>query len=120
MSQAPVIVAKVFRPYGRAMVAAIFRMLALAALLLMPAGMAAGPALAQAAAASADHCADHQMPADAPAQPQAHCTGCAALPALEAPPQIAGLLPEPPRMAAPVEIFSGIILEIATPPPKLA
>jgi hypothetical protein len=101
------------------MASGLFRLLALLALMLMPAGMAGAQALAQLAPAggNANHCDDHGVPDSAPAQP--HCTGCAALPALEPPPAIGGPPPEPKRFIARVEPFSGIILEIATPPPKL-
>ena len=114
-----VIVPKAVQVYLPAMASALFRLLALVALMLMPAGMAA-PALAQSStsATPASHCDEHQVPDGAPAQPQAHCTGCTALPALDAPPAIAELLPEPTRFLPRTQFVSGIILEIATPPPK--
>ena len=117
-----VIVQQSGRSYFHRMASALFRLLALLALMLMPAGMAGAQALAQLAPASenANHCDDHRVPDSAPAHAQAHCTGCAALPALDPPPAIEGLPPEPKRFSARVEPYSGVILEIATPPPKLA
>jgi hypothetical protein len=100
------------------MASALFRLLALFALMLMPGGMTGAPALAQPGTASS-HCDEHQLPADAPIQPQAHCTGCAALPALDAPPALGAAPPDAPAFVQCSEPVSGITLEIATPPPKL-
>ena len=105
-------------PYLGPMAEALIRFFALAALVLMPLGMSSAPVMA-AAPQAADHCQQEPKPAEAPAQQQAHCTGCAALPAVDQPPAAAGLLPEPPRIVARSDSFAGIILEIATPPPKL-
>ena len=97
---------------------ALFRLLALFALMLMPAGMAGAPALAQTGTASS-HCDEHLPPANAPTQMQAHCTGCAALPALDLAPALAEAPADAPPFVDRIEPLSGITKEIATPPPKL-
>ena len=97
----------------------LFRLVTLVAVLLMPAAMASAPALAQPAPAAAGHCDEHQEPADAPSKPQAHCTGCSALPAIEAPGGDAALRPLAPRVVAHSHFISGFEPEIVTPPPKL-
>ena len=119
---ASVIVPQSCHAYLPPMASALFRLLALVALMLMPAGMAGAQAFAQPASAgvNADHCDEHGVPDSAPGKAPAHCTGCAALPELEPPPAIGELPPESKRFIARVEPFPGIILEIATPPPKLA
>jgi len=102
--------------------AAILRLLALVAVLLMPAGMAAAPAAAFAppAAASAGHCDEHGQQSQAPFKAPVHCAGCTALPALELP------IPEEPaapqaRLHLPlVQPFTGIEPETATPPPRIS
>ena len=99
---------------------ALFRLLALCALLLMPAAMTGGPAVAQPATAAAGHCEDGHSPAEAPAKPQAHCAACAALPAFDLPEPATALVPAAPRIAVRVPAIGGIVPEIATPPPKLA
>lgn len=108
-------------PYLAGMASALLRLLMLAALLLMPTGMAGAPALAASSgSAAAGHCDEHEEPADAPAKPQAHCTACSALPAIEAPEQLAGLIPQAPRLLARSTPFSDVQPEIATPPPRLS
>ena len=108
-----------------AMPAALLRLLTALAVLWMPFGMA--PALA-AVPAPMDH---HAMAADedchgAPAserdadRDQALCAAmCTVLPAAETPP-----VAEPSTVAMPAAVpfataLSGILLEIATPPPRL-
>jgi hypothetical protein len=103
------------------MATAVLRLLALFALVLMPLSMASAPASAQlSAAAPAGHCDDHQQPAKAPAGPQAHCTACAALPAIDAPAPVAELTPETPMLIALAAFLAGIEPDTATPPPKVA
>ena len=107
-------------PYLTAMASALFKLMALVAVLLMPAGLAGAPALAQSASASAEHCDEHQQPADIPEKPQAHCTACAALPALGAPEAVPELRPQAPRVLASSQPFSDVEPETATPPPRFS
>ena len=107
--------------YGTAMLAAMTRMVAFLALLAMPLGMAV-PAGAKGTPASASehgHCSEDQGEPEAPAKSSAHCTACAALPAVSLS-AVESLLPSAPRTGAVVTPFDGIELEIATPPPKSA
>jgi len=103
------------------MASALLRLLALFALVIMPLSMASASASAQPAVATpAGHCDDQQQPAKAPSAPQVHCTGCAALPAMDAPAPLAELAPETPMLIALASFLAGIEPDTATPPPKLA
>ena len=109
--------------YFSSMGAALLRLLTLFALVLMPITMTAAPAEAHAmtAMSAADHCGDQQQPQTPPMKDLAQCMlMCAALPAAEAltvsPPDV----PWAPRRSALVKPIQGIILEIATPPPRRA
>jgi hypothetical protein len=99
------------------------RLLALIALVLMPFTMTAAPAEAHAIpqGLSEQHCSDHQQPASSPALDMAQCMlMCAALPASEplniSPPDV----PRAPRQITLDDPIIGIILDIATPPPRTA
>jgi hypothetical protein len=109
------------------MVAAVFRLLALVALIIMPFGMAATPALAQPAdhsmpaghAMAAGHCSGQEAPEKAPAPAKMDCTAaCTALPGSAAPMPEPSIKPKAPRIASTVTPFTDIVLEIATPPPR--
>lgn len=110
------------RPYVSAMASAVFRLLTLFAVLLMPAGMAAAPAAAflPPSAADAGHCDEHGQSDQAPFKAPVHCAGCTALPMVEVP------IPEEPaapqaRLHLPlVQPFTGIEPETATPPPRIS
>ena len=115
----PVIAGKGRRAYLAPMASAFFRLVALIAVLLMPAGMATAPAMAQAAPAAGGHCDEQKDPAESPSKPQAHCMACSALPAMEAPVAAEAMIPKMPRMIAPMAATASIVPEIATPPPKL-
>jgi hypothetical protein len=102
----------------------IGKLLLLAALLLMPAGMAVRPAAAQAmpsATMPMQHCPDRPASDDGKAGiPQCMMACSAALPAADAPasgPPVIVCVPEKPARA---EILSGIHPETATPPPKFS
>ena len=120
-----VIVRTGFGPYVAHMIAAFMRLLALLALALMPLGMTGAPATASPmpanhAMASADHCDEQGDQDQAPAS-RMDCTAmCTALPASESAAPSLVLKPKAPRTIAVANPFDGIILEIATPPPKLA
>lgn len=109
------------------MFSALLRLIALLALVLMPFAMGSAPASAQSksgehSSASVGHCDEQRGQNDAPVKsPQLmHCGMCTAIPAAETPAPITGLIPSAPRTMAPVALFNGIELEIATPPPKHA
>ena len=111
-------------PYVAAMASALFRLLALIALVLMPLGMGTAPALAAPGQhsmmmAGSGHCDEQQDRNSAPAQEQMDCTAaCTALPASSAPVLAPALKPTAPRMTGVDTIFTGIEPEIAPPPPK--
>ena len=109
------------------MAATLFRLLTLLALVAMPFTMAASPGQAHSgpaatAAMSAEHCADYEGGSNAPpATDMTQCLlMCAALPATEALWVEAPELPRPPLALSAAVPIRGIILEIATPPPRLA
>jgi hypothetical protein len=110
-----------WRAYFRRMARSVLALLALAAMLLVPFAMAGTSAAAHAATpAAAGHCDDPSPPSGEPASPQMHCTACAALPAMEAPAEVAGLRPQALPPAARVGAFGGIEPDTITPPPKSA
>jgi hypothetical protein len=105
------------------MAAAFLRLLTLLALMLMPAGMAGAAASAQpvdhAAVTQSDHCSDQPEEDGAPASKPMDCTAaCTALPASFAPRLAPPLKPDAPRTIATATPFTGVLLEIATPPPR--
>lgn len=70
---------------------------------------------------SAEHCADHENDGAPPASDMSQCLlMCAALPATEALRVEAPELPTAPLVLSRVVPIHGIILEIATPPPRAA
>ena len=98
----------------------LLRLLTLFAFVVMPFGMAHGPAEAHAMPAAVDeHCGDHpdgQMP---PTGDVAQCMlMCAALPAGDQLNVSPPIVPAPPPVKALNSAIHGIILEIATPPPR--
>jgi hypothetical protein len=107
--------------YLARMASALFRLLALFAVLLMPFGMAAAPATGHhQASMPADHCGD--MPAEKDLGGLADCAmPCsAALPATDLAP--ADLAPIARTAGEPwiEHRLAGVLMEIATPPPKLS
>lgn len=108
------------------MMALAFRLLAILAILTMPFGMAAAPAAAadehHSAAMPMEHCPDGQDRQRDPGGSFAECAmPCsAALPAANLSPAVAITLPRAPAEPAFQIALSGILLEIATPPPKRA
>jgi hypothetical protein len=102
---------------------ALVRLVTAFALMLMPLVMTTAPAAAHAAAPAMieGHCADHPAQPGPPATDVTQCMlMCAALPAAE--PLILAP-PIQPRLALRqvlAEPIQGIILEIATPPPRAA
>ncbi|MDP9421408.1 MAG: hypothetical protein M3Q19_01010 [Pseudomonadota bacterium] len=118
-----VIVPTGLKPYGGGMTAALLRLLTLLALVLMPIGMTGTPAAASPMSAShhmtADHCDEQQPEQDqAPASKMDCAAMCTALPATDSAAPTSVLKPKAPRTIAIATPFDGIILEIATPPPK--
>jgi hypothetical protein len=104
------------------MIAALFRLLTLLALVLMPIGMTSAPAAASPMPAShpmtAGHCDEQPDQDQAPASRMDCAAMCTALPATDAAAPTPVFKPKAPRTIAVATRFDGIILEIATPPPK--
>ena len=106
------------------MAAAVLRLLTLIALMLMPVGMAGTPALAQPvptehAMAAMGHCDDMPVEEQAPSSSKMDCAAmCTALPAGFGPAPQPMMKLEAPRSIAAGARFDGIVLEIATPPPR--
>jgi hypothetical protein len=105
------------------MTAAVFRLLALIALVLMPIGMTGAPAAASAMPAdhamAAGHCEGQS--GDEPQAPAASmdCTAmCTAIPAREAAAPTPLFQRPAPRTVAVAVAFEGVEPEIATPPPR--
>ena len=117
-----VIVQKAVAPYAASMVSAVFRVLALIALVVMPLGMTGGPALAHIAdqaMSSAAHCDGQPKPSDAPANMQMDCTAsCTAVPAPVAAVPVRSMSPQGSLTIAVVTPFSSVEPELTTPPPK--
>ena len=100
--------------------AALVRLLTLFAFLLMPFTMATAGAHAMPQAMAERHCGDHgQQPA--PATDMTQCLMmCAALPAAASLKIVAPDLPKAPVQFTVFRPIHGIILDIATPPPRLS
>jgi hypothetical protein len=119
-----VIAATGSRPYEPAMAAAIFRLLALVALVLMPLGMAGAPANAQSTttdhvAVAMGHCDDQPAKDKAPAPSKMDCMAmCTALPAANGPLLSSAMKPAAVRSTFVASPFAGVEPEIATPPPR--
>jgi hypothetical protein len=120
-----VIAPKGSRAYVDAMGVAIFRLLALIAIALMPLGMA-GPAMAQpisadhsALAMQMGHCNEQPTKEKTPAPSKMDCTAmCTALPAADSLLPAETIRPLALLTAAIAAPFTGIEPEIATPPPR--
>jgi hypothetical protein len=108
--------------YGCGMTAALLRLLTMLALVLMPIGMTSAPAAASPVPAShhmtAGHCDEQPEQNQAPASKMDCAAMCTALPATDSAAPNPVLMPKAPRTVAVATPFDGIILEIATPPPK--
>lgn len=125
MSTSPAIVHEAFAYYGAAMASTVLRLLALLALVAMPIDMANAPALAAPVdhhmMTGTGHCGEKPDGDKVPAQTKMDCTAaCTALPASPAPLPLSALRPKPLRTAAVVTPFTGVVPEIATPPPRLS
>lgn len=97
---------------------AVWRILALVAVLLMPLGMSAPASAHQASAAMPmEHCTDQSPHKD---MSFAECTmACsAALPAMDGPAAQARIIACVPVDCPAAKTLTGVIPEIATPPPK--
>ena len=105
------------------MSSALMKLLALIALVMMPLGMTGAPALAAPVAPAgtmAGHCDQQKEQDKAPASKKMDCAAaCTAIPAPETAEPAPVLRPRAPRTIALVAPFAGIVLEIATPPPRL-
>jgi hypothetical protein len=107
--------------YMRVMLALLTRLIAMLALALMPLSMGASAAAATVSSAKTAHCGGQtQDEPTVPAETKMHCLSCAGLPALAASFAPRAVAAVSPQRSAPVAVFSGIDIEIATPPPKQA
>ena len=105
------------------MMARAVRLLTLIALVLMPFTMAAAPTEAHAMpqATGEEHCDGRHQPDSPPATDMVQCMlMCAALPAAEPIKVGAPEIIDPPRQHTLAQAFHGVILDIATPPPRLS
>lgn len=104
------------------MTAALLRLLTLLSLVLMPIGMTSAPAAASPMPANhhmmAGHCDKQSEKDQAPASKMDCAAMCTALPATDLAATLAVLKPKAPRTIMAATRFHGIILEIATPPPR--
>jgi len=103
------------------MSASLWKVLAVLAVLLMPFGMAAAPAAAHAmpTAKTADHCGENQPQPAQQGKAQADCSiACAAT--LPVHPHASIPLPQVGSTAssAPMPPLAGLVMELATPPPR--
>jgi hypothetical protein len=119
-----VIVQQALYRYAAPMAAAVTRLLALIALIIMPFGMAttaamAGPTHHATAMAGSGHCDDQQQDQAPVSKPMDCAAACAALASPAVPLFEAPAKPKAPRTITAAAPFNGIILEIATPPPRL-
>jgi hypothetical protein len=119
-----IIVRRDAEAYLAPMASAIFRLLALFAVLLMPFGMAAAPAAAATghhqASMPANHCGDMPVEKDVGGLADCAMPCSAALPATDLAP--AELAPIARTTGEPwiEHRLAGVLMEIATPPPKLS
>lgn len=118
----PVIAQQASQPYAVRMAATLFRLLALLALVLMPIGMTSAPAAASPMPAShhlmTGHCDEQPEQDEGPTSKMDCAAMCTALPAAVSAAATSVLKPKAPRTIAVAARFDGIILEIATPPPR--
>lgn len=108
--------------YSGRMVRVLLSLIALVAMALMPAAMGLAPAAAHpmtmsASASDSGHC-DSQQQDEAPGMVDCKAT-CGALTAAPARVSQPLPLPAPPPVIGPAKRFAGIILDIATPPPRI-
>ena len=107
------------------MAAAFAKLMTLIALVLMPIGMASASAVASpvdhAAMSQSGHCGDQGEEDQAPGAKRMDCTAaCTALPPSLEPVLAPPLKPLAQRTVAVAAPFKDIVLEIATPPPRLS
>ena len=101
--------------------AAVIRLLTLVAFVLMPFTMTPAGAHVMPQAMAEGHCGDHPDGQPAPATDMAQCLMmCAALPAAEPLAVYAPDVPKAPVQLTLIRPIHGIILDIATPPPRPA
>lgn len=97
------------------------RLLAVLALVLMPVTMTASPAFAaeHGQVATSMPCGDHDQPSKSSSDRPGHCTSCVAVAeptfaSLHAPMQLVALLADRDQ-----RLMLGVLLEVATPPPRV-
>ena len=122
----PLVIARqASRVYLRDVAAALFRLLAIAAMILMPVGMGMAPAAA--APVPTHHSMNGQEDGHCGQKPDSRsgeamtmqCAGaCSALPAEPSTISTQELAPVACLTAAPVEVLHGVMLPLSTPPPR--
>jgi hypothetical protein len=103
------------------MLPSLSRLLAILALVLMPIGMTSAPAMAaEHGQAATMPCDSHEEPPKSTPDRQAHCTSCAAT--AEPSATLADDRLEPLAILADrsERLLLGILLDVATPPPRAA
>ena len=106
------------------MTSALLKLLTLLALLCMSFGMANAPAVGQPAPAhdgmaATGHCDEQRSDQDKAPESKMDCVAmCASLAAADGPGLPPALIPKALNTASQVTPFAGVLLEIATPPPR--
>lgn len=117
----PVIAASSAKVYRQPSMALLFRLLALAALFLMPFGMSTPAAAAHHKSGSQSHCDGSSQPDQGSTMPQVHCAAaCTALPDQPLTPTVARFSRALPPAIPAMYGMIGEQPETATPPPKLS
>jgi hypothetical protein len=123
----PVIARQGGRAYVQAVFAVLFRLLAMAAMILMPIGMGMTPAAAAAPSShktmesSAEgHCGQKPDSDDGKAMPMQCAGACSALPSEPPITSMRELTPVECHTAGPVKILRGVLPALSTPPPRTA
>ena len=107
-------------PYSGCMLTVLFRLLAVASLVLMPFGMLATPVSAAAphAMTSSMSCDGHDKSSKTAPESKAHCTSCVAIPALSAVAPVPNSQPVVVLANRSTYLLLGLEPDVATPPPK--
>lgn len=121
-----VIAGQARRAYVEAVIAAIFRLLAIAAMILMPLGMGVTPAAAAALTAHTTmggseegHCGQKSESETGKAMAMQCAGSCGALPAELAAAPVKELAPIACLAPDRVKVLHGVMLPLSTPPPRV-
>jgi hypothetical protein len=113
------------RAYVEMVIAALFRLMAIAAIILMPIGMgmapaaAAGPSSHQTTGSSAEgHCGQKPDSDNDNTMPMQCAGSCSALPSQPAATSVHELAPMACHLVGRVKVLHGVLLRLSTPPPR--